>query len=139
AGETDFFINAAANTSYTINMSLNNSVYCFFNSSPRGKIAFLDEHGKVTYDPQYFPSYFYMPNNTTEVQYKIKLDALKIIDPAGNTVPTKLTKTLTGGVQVRSFTVPPGSTGKFWKAIISGNLNYQFLNIQDRYFLFTTR
>lgn len=138
AGETDFFINAGANTSYTFNMSLGN-VFCFFNGSPRGKISFLDDHGKNSYDPRYFPSYIYIPDNTTEVQYKIKLDNLKITDPAGNVVATKLVKNLTGGIQLRSFTVPPGSTGKFWKAIISGNLNYQFSNIPDRYFLFTPK
>src|SRR6185436_2076453 len=118
AGETDFFINAGTNTSYSINMSLDNNVYCFFNGSPRGKIAFLDDHGKNSYDPRYFPSYVYIPDNTTEVQYRIKQDALKIIDPAGNVVPTKLVKALTGGVQLRSFTVPAGSTRKFWQAII---------------------
>lgn len=135
AGESDFFINAGANTSYTFDISLD-EIFCYFNGSPRGKISFLDEHGKSSYDPRYFPSYIYIPEGTTEVQYKIKVDALKLLDPAGNVVATKLVKTLADGFQVRSFTVPTNLAGKFWKAIISGNYNYQFLNIPDRYFLF---
>jgi len=134
AGESDLFINAGANTSYTLNISLND-VFCFFNGSPRGKISFLDEHEKASYDPSYFPSYIYIPRDVTEVQYKIKVDALKITDPAGNAVETKVAKTLADGFQVRSFTVLPNLAGQFWKVVISGNNNYQFLNIPDRYFL----
>ncbi|MFI5188590.1 MAG: hypothetical protein ACHQF0_17790, partial [Chitinophagales bacterium] len=138
AGESAFFINAGANTTYTIQLELNN-VFCYFDGSPRGKINFLNEKGVYTYDPLYYPSYIFIPKNITEVQYKVQLDALKILTPDGNTVTTKLIKTLDGGFQVRSFTIPPRYTGKFWKAIVSGNFNYQFLNTPDRYFLFTEK
>ena len=138
AGESFFFINASANTTYTIQMELNN-VFCYFDGSPRGKINFLNEKGIYTYDPLYYPSYIYIPQNITEVQYTVQSDALKILTPDGNPVTTKLIKTLDGGFQIRSYTVPPNFAGKFWEAIVSGNFNYQFLNIPDRYFLFSKK
>jgi hypothetical protein len=53
----------------------------------------------------------------------------------GKAVNTTLISTSPGGFELRSFEVPPGFSGKFWKAVISNNYNYQFLNIPDRYFL----
>ena len=77
-----------------------------------------------------------MPRNSTEIRYKAQANALKILNPDGKPIETKLVSTSPGGFQLRSFQVPSEQTGKFWKAIISGNYNYQFLNIPDRYFLF---
>jgi hypothetical protein len=47
-----------------------------------------------------------------------------------------LIKTQADGFELRSFTVPASMRGKFWKAVVTGNFNYQFLTIPDRYFLF---
>jgi hypothetical protein len=77
-----------------------------------------------------------MPQNVTEVQYKVQLNALRIIAPDGSTVQTKLVSELPGGFQIRSFVAPANQQGKFWKAVITGNYNYEFLNIPDIYFLF---
>jgi hypothetical protein len=134
AGESDFFISAGPSTKYTIKMSLGN-VYCLFKGSPRGKMNFLDERNNYTYDPSVYPSYFFMPRNASDVQYKVQLNALKIISPDGKPVTTKLLSQLPGGFEIRSFTVPANQQGKFWKAIISANYNYEFLNIPDVYFL----
>ena len=135
AGESNFFINAASNTTYTLQLQLGD-VFCFFNGSPRGKMNFLNEKGTPSYDQAYYPSYFYMPKNTTEIRYKVQANALRILTPDDKPVETKLVSSSAGGFQLRTFEVPPDQTGKFWKAIISGNYNYQFLNITDRYFLF---
>jgi hypothetical protein len=135
AGESSFFVNATRNTTYTIKLKLDD-VYCYFESSPRGKINFLDKSGKPTYDPSTFPSYFFMPERVSEVQYQVKLDALRILAPDGKAVSTKLVSQLATGFELRSFTPPPNQTGKFWKAIITANLDYEFINIPDVYFLF---
>jgi len=134
-GESDFFINASQGTIYTFDLQLNN-VYCYFGGSPRGKMNFLDEKGNYTYDPKIYPSFFYMPDNVTEVQYKVQLDALRIIAPDGTSPKTKLLETIYGGWEIRSFVPPANQRGKFWKAVISGNYNYEMLNIPDVYFLF---
>ena len=135
AGESAFFVNATANTTYTLQLQLNN-VFCYFDGSPRGKMNFLNEKQKPTYDPPYYPCYIYIPRNTTEVRYQVQLDALKILTPEGTPVTTNLISTSAGGFQLRSFEVPANFAGKFWKVIISGNYNYQFINIPDRYFSF---
>ena len=101
---------------------------------------FLDEKGVYTYDPLYFPSYFFVPKNTTQIQYMVQVNQLKIVTPEGNPVSTTLLSTSAGGdFETRSFVVPPELSGKYWQAIISGNFNYQFLNIPDRYFLLTKK
>jgi hypothetical protein len=135
AGESNFFISAGENTTYTIKMNLAN-VYCYFPGSPRGKINFLDEKGNYTYNPSVYPSYFFMPPNISEVQYKVQVNALQIIAPDGTPVKTKLLQTIYGGWEIRSFVPLANHKGKFWKAVISGNFNYEFLNIPDVYFLF---
>jgi len=135
AGESNLFVNAGAGTIYTLQLDLNN-IYCYFDGSPRGKINFPNEQGIASYDPSYYPSFIYIPKNTSEVHYKIKTDALKIEDPQGNPVATKLVKTSVDGFQLRSFRIPANLSGQFWKATVTGNFNYQFVNIPDRYFLF---
>jgi len=135
AGESSFFINAASNTTYTLQLQLGD-VFCYFNGSPRGKMNFLNEKGAPSYDQANYPSYFYMPKNTTEIRYKVQVNALRILTPDDKPVETTLVSSSAGGFQLRTFKVTPEQTGKFWKAIISGNYNYQFLNIPDRYFLF---
>ena len=135
AGESSFFINAAANTVYTVELRLAN-VFCYFDGSPRGKINFLNEKGTYSYDPFYYPSSIYIPKKTTTVQYRVQVNALKILAPDGKAVTTNLISTSPGGFELRSFKVPQNFSGKFWTAVISNNYNYQFLNIPDRYFLF---
>src|SRR5205814_8049752 len=71
AGESSIFVNASANTFYTLQLQLND-VYCYFDGSPRGIMNFLNEKGTYTYDPSYFPAYFYIPKNTSEVRYKFQ-------------------------------------------------------------------
>ena len=135
AGETTFFIYANANTTYVLQLQLNNA-FCYFDGSPRGKVVFLNDKGANSYDPLYYPSYIFIPKNTTEVQYRVQVNALKIFTPEEQSITTKLISTSAGGFELRSFEVPPNLAGKYWKAVISGNYNYQFLNIPDRYFLF---
>jgi len=134
AGESAFFVNAGANTTYTLQLQLNDA-FCYFDGSPRGKMNFLDERGHPTYDPLYYPSYFYIPEHATEVQYQVQSNALKILTPEGTPVKTNLINTSAGGFQLRSFEVPSNFAGKFWRAIVSGNNNYQFMNIPDRYYI----
>lgn len=138
AGESSFFINAGSNVIYRMQLQLGN-VFCYFDGSPRGKMIFPDDKGTNTYDPAYYPSYIYIPKNTTQVQYLVQANALKILNPNGDPVTTKLISSSAGDFQLRSFDVPPNFTGKFWTASVSGNFNYQFLNIPDRYFLFTKK
>jgi hypothetical protein len=134
AGESDFFITAGTNTFYRVDMELNGA-YCFFKSSPRGNMIFYNSQNDNSYDPVLYPSYFFMPQNVSEVQYKVQLDALKIIAPDGKPVTTKLLSQMHGGFEIRSFVPPRNQQGKIWKAVISANYNYEFLNIPDVYFL----
>jgi len=135
AGESNFFINAGANTVYILHLQAGDA-FCYFDGSPRGKINFLNQKGTYSYDPVYYPSYFYIPKNTTQVQYSVQVNALKIFTPNGNPIETKLVSTSAGGFQLRSFEIPSNFAGQFWKAVVSGNYNYKFMNIPDRYFLF---
>ena len=135
SGESFFFINANNNTEYRLQLLLN-GVYIYFSPSPRTTMAFLNKENTYTYDPVYYPSYFFMPANTKEVKYKVQLNALQIIMPDGKPVATKLLETLPGGFEIRSFIPPANQLGKFWKAVITGNFNYEMLNIPDVYFLF---
>jgi len=135
-GESYFFIHASPNTTYELKIELN-TVYCFFKGSPRGKMNFRDEKNNYTYNPSSYPSHFYIPQNAKEVQYKVQLNSLKIISPNGTQAKTELLKTFPdGGWEIRSFTPPPNQRGKFWKAVINNNYNYEMLNIPDVYFLF---
>ena len=133
AGEMFFFVHASINTTYTLQLDLHGA-YCYFENSPRGKMSFYDEKGNFTYDPSGYPAFFYVPEQVNEVQYKVQENALQIFDPEGKLVTTKLIENL-GSLQTRSFTPGNNQKGKFWKAIVTGPYNYQFLNIPDRYFL----
>ena len=137
AGESAFFVNATANTTYQLQVQLNNA-FCYFDGSPRGIMAFLNSQGTNSYDPSYYPSYVFVPKNTQHVQYKVQVNALKILDPDGKPVATKKVGS-SADFELRSFDVPANYAGKFWMAIVSGNFNYQFLNIPDRYFLLTKK
>jgi len=134
AGEVNFFVNGGPNTTYKLQLHLN-QVFCFFGGSPRGQIGFFNDQNKDTYDPSFYPSYFYIPRNTTTVQYSVQVNALKILNPEGEAIKTNLISTSAGGFELRSFEVPANFRGKFWTAVISGNYNYKFLNIPDRYYL----
>jgi len=138
AGESYFFVNASPNTVYTLQLQPNDA-FCYFDGSPRGKMNFLNDKGAPSSDPAYFPSYIYIPKNIMEVQYRVQVNALKISTPDGNPIATTLISTSPGGFELRSFEVPPGLSGKFWTAAVSGNYNYQFVNIPDRYFLLTKK
>ncbi|HEY0434121.1 MAG TPA: hypothetical protein VGC95_09630, partial [Chitinophagaceae bacterium] len=101
----------------------------------RDKMNFLNEKNAYTYDPSCYPAFFYVPAGTTQVQYKVQANGLRIIAPSGNTVNTTLIKKTDDGFEVMSFDVPSGASGKFWQAIVTGNYNYQLINIPDRYFI----
>jgi hypothetical protein len=134
AGESSFFINASTNTTYTLQVQPG-AAFSYFEPSPWGKMIFLNEKGTPSYNPPNFPTYIYVPKGINQVQYKVQGNFLKIVAPDGNPVTTNLDKQLSGGIQLRSFAVPPNFSGKFWQAIIPGIYFYQFLNIPDRYFL----
>ena len=101
-------------------------------------MGFIDEQGNFPYTPPIYPTYFYVPENVNDVQYKVQVNALQIFDPEGKAVTTKLIANQ-GPLETRSFTPSASQKGKFWKAIVSGPYNYQFLNIPDRYFLFVEK
>ncbi len=97
-------------------------------------MSFYNEKGDFTYDPSGYPTFFYIPEQVNEVQYRVQDNALQIFNPDGKLVTTKLIENL-GSLQTRSFTPGANEKGKFWKAVVTGPYNYQFLNIPDRYFL----
>ena len=133
-GTTSFFVNASSYSTYKLSVILNGAL-AYFSSSPRGKMAFLDQNEESSYNPLYYPSYLYMPKNIEEVMYKVQLNALKIFAPEGKQIETKLVANQPGGFEIRRFNPTPNQTGKFWKVLISGNYNYEMLNIPDTYFL----
>ena len=64
------------------------------------------------------------------------MNALNIYTPDGNPLPaTTLHETMLGGVEIRSFKVDPQYRGKFWQGIVSGNYNYELLNIPDVWYM----
>jgi len=138
AGETNFFLNAGEGTSYRIQADITDG-YFFFDGSPRGKLAFYksfnDAADQFTYQADVYPSYIFIPKSTNAVDYKVQINALNISTTSGKRINPSLVLTDASGFETRRFTVPPSEAGKFWKAEISGNYNYQFLNIPDRYFL----
>ena len=133
-GETSFFINSSSNTTYTIHLQLNGA-FCFFDGTPRGRMLFLNEKMTNSFDPKYYPSYFYVPKNITTVQYRVKVNLLKIFTPDNRPIATKLITTSSDGFDSRSFDVPTNLSGKFGIAVIGGTYDYRFLNIPDRYFM----
>ncbi|TMI64958.1 MAG: DUF4838 domain-containing protein [Bacteroidetes bacterium] len=133
-GQSYYFINAADKTTYRMKIDLNGA-WLFYEPAPRGIMAFINKTGKFSYEPDAYPCYFYVPQNTTEVKFKVQVNALAIYSPDGRKVNTTLLEKQDGGFEIRSFKVDPGEQGKIWKAVVSGNYNYQMLNIPDRWFL----
>lgn len=88
-----------------------------------------------TYDPDFYPSYIFIPKNIQSVTYKVQVNALQLTNPAGNPVSSKLIQTGTDNFQIRKLLIDSAESGKIWKTTISGNYNYSFLTIPDRYFL----
>jgi hypothetical protein len=137
-GETTLFFNSANESTYRIQADISNGYY-FFDGSPRGKMAFYsnfnDAYEKYTYDPSFYPSHFYVPEDVTTVDYKVQLNALAISSQAGRKIQSEILSTEHGGFENRRFKVQQNEQGKIWKAEVSGNYNYNFLNIPDRYLL----
>lgn len=134
AGETYLFVHAADKTTYRFNINLNGA-WVFFNPSPRGKLVFVDTDGAFSYHPSSYPTYFYVPEGITEVKYKAQLNALAVFTPDGNPIETTLLETQHAGFEIRSFNVEPRHQGKFWKAVVSGNYNYELLTIPDQWYM----
>jgi hypothetical protein len=138
AGLTTIFLNAGDGCSYRIQADISNGIF-FFDGSPRGTLAFYknfsDPYERYTYLPAFYPSYIFMPKGVSSVDYKVQLNALTITSPAGRKINSDILSTEYGGFETRTFLTQAGETGKIWKAEISNNYNYQFLNIPDRYLL----
>lgn len=138
AGENSFFIHAGDYVSYKMQVTIDDGLI-YFPGSPRMVMAFYkkftDTEAQWTYDPGYFPSYIFIPLNTASVLYKVQLNSLAIASPSGKTYPSKLLLQEHGGYETRQFNFPKEESGKIWKAVISGNYNYNMINIPDRYFL----
>jgi hypothetical protein len=138
AGETSFFINTSPGTSYRLEVKIDEGII-YFDGSPRGIIAFYKDFSappdSYTYDPEFYPSHVFIPSSARTVNYKVQLNALAITAPSGKRMNTDLIFSETGGFETRSFKVLPAEAGRLWKAAVSGNFNYSFLNIPDRYFL----
>jgi len=134
-GETFFFINAATDVVYRMEISIR-SGFIFFNSSPRGIMTFYrrfdDPADGYTYDPAYYPSYIYVPQGLKAIDYRVQLNALKLTAP-GNKVKTSRVIQTESDFEVRKIELEPAERGRIWKASISGNYNYGLLNLPDRY------
>jgi hypothetical protein len=137
AGETSFFVNAADYVSYRMQVTINEGLI-YFPGSPRMMgfyKKFDDPDNLYTYQPGYFPTYVFIPGGITTVQYKVQLNALGITSPSGKTYPSKVLSHEEAGFETREFSFPTSESGKLWKAVVSGNYNYSFINIPDQYFL----
>ena len=134
AGVTYLFTNSTANTTYRLKVQLNGA-WVYFEPSPRGKMAFIDSTNEYYYTPSIYPTYFFVPKDVTEVRYKVQVNSLKIITPDHQSVPNKLEQTLNTDFEIRSFKVEPQHRGKFWQGIVSGNFNYELLNIPDVWYM----
>jgi len=134
-GITYLFVSAGDKTTYQLKLNLKDT-WVYFEPSPRGKMAFIDNNNKYSYQPPFYPTYFFVPNDVTEIKYKIQVNGLTIYTPDGKLLPaTTLLETMHGGFEIRSFKVEPQYRGKFWKAVVSGNYNYQLLNIPDVWYM----
>jgi hypothetical protein len=138
AGETTLFLNVGNGCNYRIQADLKEGLY-FFDGSPRGIMAFYTSftapYNQYTYNGDFYPSYIYIPQGINSVKYRVLQNALTITDPANNKITTQLDSRGSDGFEYRGFTVPPNYAGKLWKTEVSGNFNYNFQNIPDRYFL----
>ncbi|MBS1621222.1 MAG: DUF4838 domain-containing protein [Bacteroidetes bacterium] len=132
-GKFSLFANAAANTTYRLTIRLNNAIP-FFEPTPRGKMAFLDKKGDYGYSPDIYPCYFYVPPQTSEIIYSVQGNALSFYSPEGKKIENTLIETHNNDFETRSIKIKPSPVGRIWKAVVSGNFNYQLLNIPDRWF-----
>ncbi|MCB0716165.1 MAG: DUF4838 domain-containing protein [Chitinophagaceae bacterium] len=134
-GVTFLFVNASKNTTYQFDIQLKN-IWTYFNPAPRGPMAFLAKDGTPSYLPSYYPTYFYVPKETTEIRLKVQKNRLTIYTPSGKkNTNSDLLGTMHGGWEIRSITVAPEDSGKFWQGIISGNYNYELQNIPNVWYL----
>ena len=76
-----------------------------------------------------------MPKNVQTIDYKVQLNALAITSPLGKRPVSKIIQTEHGGFEIRKFNIDPTEAGQIWKTVITGNYNYNFINIPDRYLL----
>ncbi|MFL5772378.1 MAG: hypothetical protein ACJ75F_04420 [Flavisolibacter sp.] len=138
AGETTIFINAGPGTAYRMEVKVDDGLV-FFEGAPRGIMAFYqkfdDPINTYTYNADYYPSYIFFPKNISTVDYKVQVNALQITSPSNKLITSKLVQTQDGGHEIRQLNVDASETGKIWKAVITGNYGYNFLNIPDRYYL----
>jgi hypothetical protein len=111
----------------------------FFDGAPRATMnfykTFSDPDNRYTYEPPYYPSYIFFPKNTRTIDYNVQLNALALTSPSGKKIVSNLIQSEYGGFEIRQFKIDQMETGKIWKAVITGNYNYNFLNIPDRYYL----
>lgn len=137
-GETTVFLNAGNSCTYRLQAGINHGLY-FFDGAPRGTMAFYknfsDAYDQYTYQSPFYPSHIYVPKNQKSIDYRVQVNALTITSPAGRKIKSDLLTTEDGGFETRRFSIQSGETGKIWKAEDSGNFNYNFLNIPDRYLL----
>lgn len=142
AGETSFFVNAADYVSYRMQVTISDGLI-YFSGSPRMIMGFYkkfaDPDNLYTYQPGYFPTYVFVPDGITTIQYRVQLNALNITSPSGKSYPSKVLAKEDGGFETRQFNFLKTESGKLWNAIISGNYNYNFINIPDRYFLLESK
>lgn len=138
AGENYFFVHAADYVSYRMQVTIDDGLI-YFSGSPRMIMAFYkkfgDEDPAYTYDPGYFPSYFFMPANSTSLLYKVQLNNLAILSPSGKTYPSRVLVQEHAGFETRQFSFPKEESGKIWKSVVLGNFNYSLISIPDQYFL----
>jgi hypothetical protein len=142
AGETTLFLTATPQTIYQMEVRIDEGIV-FFDGSPRGIISFYKNLGdpvsKYTYDPAYYPSYIFFPEGISEISFKVKANGLSLVGPDGKTVATERSGNEADGMEHRNVRVPERMSGKFWKTVLSGNYNYSFTTIPDRYFLLEPR
>lgn len=138
AGETTLFLNAGPGCTYRIQADISQGFY-FFDSSPRGKMAFYkkfsDPYEEYTYEASFYPSHFYVPKNVLSVDYRVQSNTLAISNPLGHRINSQMLFATNDDFETRRFLVQPTETGTIWKAVVSGNFNYSFQNIPDRYLL----
>lgn len=137
-GENNFFINASDGSFYRIQVKVDDGIF-YFDGAPRGIMGFYkslsDPLNAYTYDSNFYPSYIFFPKGLQAVNYKVQLNALDITTPSGKKPTSSILQTEHAGFEIRKMPVDEKDLGKIWKTVITGNYNYSFLNIPDRYYL----
>ncbi|MCB0716754.1 MAG: hypothetical protein KDC06_12170, partial [Chitinophagaceae bacterium] len=106
-GITYLFVNARPNTVYQFDIEVKN-IWTYFNPAPRGKMSFNNNEGQPTYEPPFYPSYFYVPKETTEIRLKVQKNRLAVYTPSGKKITTsELLGTMHGGWEIRNIKVAP--------------------------------